>query len=145
MVCIYSGMFLFVSTVHALTIHVPARSERSSEGLLRRRAVAELLLKSGAMHSLFSASASSALFESPTQLAVSAVAIAHTKLLRMVAEVTEVSRKRTKMAPDAEDDAYLFRFARAVLDPASASISEAAPSLALVCFTMELAIFACLA
>lgn len=48
----------------------------------------------------------------------------------MVAEIAEVARKRKKMNTDIEDDAYVFRFARSVIDPASAKVREAAPALA---------------
>lgn len=123
-----------VSTV--ATLHSPVPSVKSSS--LRpgapsgtdRRAVAGLLLRAGALQTLATAGPAVAFFESPTQLAVSAVATAQPKLSTVVAEVAEVSRKRKKMVADAEDDAYLIRFSRSVLDPASASMAEAAPSLA---------------
>jgi len=97
---------------------------------MSRRAVGSLLLQAGAFQALAAPTAAHAFFESPTQLAVNVVATAQPKVTSMVSEVAEVSRKRKKMAADYEDDAYVIRFARSVLDPASASIAEAAPSLA---------------
>ena len=95
-----------------------------------RREATGLLLSAGAFGMLGSASPAVAFFESREQVAVSAVATAQPKISSMVAEVAEVARKRKKMASDLEDDAYVFRFARAVLDPASAKLQEAAPALA---------------
>ena len=68
-----------------------------------------------------------ALFESPEQLALIGLATAKPKLSSLVNEVAEVKRKRIKMAPDFEDDAYVFRFARSVLDPAIKEMTLAAP------------------
>jgi len=70
-----------------------------------------------------------ALFESKEQLALVSLATAEPKLRSLIAEVTEVKRRRIKMATDKEDDAYVFRFARAVLDPAAAAMVTAAPAL----------------
>jgi hypothetical protein len=57
------------------------------------------------------------------------LATAQPKLRGITAEVAEVKRKRVKMTPDFEDDAYVFRFARSVLDPTSAGMATAAPAL----------------
>ena len=70
-----------------------------------------------------------ALFESKEQVALQGLSTAQPKLKSLVAEVSEVKRKRAKMAVDAEDDAYVFRFARAVLDPASKELAIAAPKV----------------
>ena len=51
------------------------------------------------------------------------------QLRGLIAEVTEVKRKRVKMAADAEDDAYVLRFSRAILDPAAQQMVEAAPGI----------------
>ena len=70
-----------------------------------------------------------AFFESPAQLAVTSVADTQPKLRDLAREVAEVKRKRAKMTVDKEDDAYVIRFARSILDPAAASMVEAAPAL----------------
>ena len=71
-----------------------------------------------------------AIFESKTQVALQGLSTAQPKLKSLITEVSEVKRRRIKMAPDAEDDAYVFRFARAVLDPASKELAVAAPGVA---------------
>ena len=68
-----------------------------------------------------------ALFESPEQTALLSLATAKQKLNGLVAEVAEVKRKRNRMAGDDEDDAYVFRFMRSVLDPATKEMDKAAP------------------
>jgi len=97
-----------------------------------RRAATGLLLQAGALSLLGAAPrpASAGFFESQEQEQVRAVATAQPKITSMVSEVAEVARKRKKMAKDPEDDAYTFRFARAVIDPASTKVREAAPALA---------------
>lgn len=70
-----------------------------------------------------------ALFESPEQLALISLATAKPKLSSLVVEVSEVKRKRVKMPSDDEDDAYVFRFMRSVLDPAVKEMAAAAPSI----------------
>jgi len=70
-----------------------------------------------------------ALFESPEQLALISLATAKPKLSSLVKEVDEVARKRAKMALDPDDDAYVFRFARAILDPAVKEMAIAAPKI----------------
>ena len=47
-----------------------------------------------------------AIFESQEQLALINLATAQPKLTSLVKEVAEVKRRRIKMAPDYEDDAY---------------------------------------
>jgi len=74
--------------------------------------------------------AAPALFESPAQLAVISLATAQQKLRGLIDEVAEVKRRRIKMAPDLGDDAYVFRFARSVLDPAGNSMTQAAAAIA---------------
>ena len=49
-------------------------------------------------------------------VSVEALATTQPKLKGRMDEVSEVKRKRVRMAADNEDDAYVFRFARAVLD-----------------------------
>ena len=66
-----------------------------------------------------------ALFESPQQLALLQLATAQPKLRGLISEVAEVKRRRIKMATDTEDDAYVFRFARSVLDPQIKSMQQA--------------------
>ena len=68
-----------------------------------------------------------ALFESPEQSALLSLATAKQKLKGLVGEVSEVKRKRSRMAADDEDDAYVFRFMRSVLDPAANQMDKAAP------------------
>lgn len=70
-----------------------------------------------------------ALFESKEQQALVSLATAEPKLRSLITEVAEVKRRRIKMATDKEDDAYVFRFARAVLDPAAAAMVTAAPAI----------------
>ena len=55
---------------------------------------------------------------------------AQQKLRGLIDEVAEVKRRRIKMAPDLGDDAYVFRFARSVLDPAGNSMTQAAAAIA---------------
>ena len=71
-----------------------------------------------------------ALFESAEQVELSKLATAQTKLRGLTGEVAEIKRKRVKMAADFEDDAYVIRFARAVLDQAATSMRTAAPAVA---------------
>ena len=68
-----------------------------------------------------------ALFESPEQNALLSLATTKQKLKGLVAEVAEVKRKRQRMVGDEEDDAYVFRFMRSVLDPAAKEMEKAAP------------------
>ena len=69
---------------------------------------------------------SHALFESKEQLALTSLATVQPKLKGLINEVAEVKRKRVKMAADFEDDAYVIRFSRSVLDPATKQIADAA-------------------
>ena len=78
---------------------------------------------------LLPAAPARAIFESPLQLALLQIATAQPKLRGLISEVAEVKRKRIKMAADAEDDAYVFRFARSVLDPQVKSMQNAASAL----------------
>lgn len=71
----------------------------------------------------------SALFESEPQLAVIAIATVQPKLRGLVTDTAEMKRKRVKMAAESSDDAYVFRFARSVLDPVTSSMATAAPAL----------------
>ena len=48
-----------------------------------------------------------ALFESPEALAMQSMATAQPKLRGLITEVSEVKRRRVKMAVDMEDDAYV--------------------------------------
>lgn len=73
--------------------------------------------------------ASFALFESQQQLALNSLATAQPKVRSLINEVTEVKRRRVKMAIDTEDDAYVFRFARSVLDPQVNSMEQAAAAI----------------
>ncbi|KAL3910155.1 MAG: hypothetical protein SGPRY_009161 [Prymnesium sp.] len=98
-----------------------------SPTLSRRHLASSLLTASLAS---FSVSPASAFFESREQLAVSSVATAQPKVASMLAEVAEVARKRRKMSSDDEDDAYVYRFARGVIDPALEKVQEAAPLIA---------------
>ena len=70
-----------------------------------------------------------ALFESEEQLALIGLATAQPKVRSVAAEVAEVKRKRVKMAADLEDDAYVIRFTKAVLDPAATGMAAAAPAI----------------
>ena len=92
---------------------------------LSRRAVIGSLASAAVAPALPAA----ALFESEEQVALSSLATASSKLTGLVREVAEVKRKRLRMAPDYEDDAYFFRFARSVLDPAAASIATASKKI----------------
>lgn len=79
-----------------------------------RRSVSSFLAQACFLSSIGHVLPAAALFESKEQLAVTSVANVQQKVATMTAEVSEVVRKRTKMIADAEDDAYVFRFARAV-------------------------------
>ena len=89
------------------------------------------------LHSAFSAAAISvappapvlAFFESKEQQALTSIATAQPKLKGLINEVAEVKRKRVRMAADNEDDAYVFRFARSVLDPITQQMKDAAPGV----------------
>ena len=70
-----------------------------------------------------------ALFESQEQQALVRLATAQPKLKGVITEVAEVKRRRLKNAVDPEDDAYIVRFARSVLDPASKEMLQALPIL----------------
>ena len=64
----------------------------------------------------------SALFESPAQASLSTIATTQGKVKGLIKEVSEIARRRTKMAADNEDDAYVLRFARTVrMQPAACS------------------------
>ena len=73
--------------------------------------------------------ASFALFESPQQQALLGMATAQPKIRGLITEVTDVKRRRVKMAVDTEDDAYVFRFARSVMDPQVASMQKASSAI----------------
>jgi hypothetical protein len=73
--------------------------------------------------------AASAFFESAAQRAVIAAATAQPKLRSLLDTVEETGRRRVKMAVDPDDDAAVFRFGRAVLDPVTKDLAEAASSL----------------
>lgn len=70
-----------------------------------------------------------AFFESKEQVALTQLATVQPKLKGLIAEVAEVKRKRVRMATDTEDDAYVFRFARSVLDPVADQMTQAAPAV----------------
>ncbi|KAL1529429.1 hypothetical protein AB1Y20_000377 [Prymnesium parvum] len=97
-----------------------------------RRTAISFLSQAAVLSALGQASPAVAFFESKEQLAVTSVANVQPKVSSLVGEVAEVARKRKKMSADAEDDAYVFRFARSVLDPAVSKMQEAAPALAKV-------------
>ena len=89
--------------------HLPAEAALSS----RRAVLAHgLLAVSGS--ALVMPDRASALFESPAQVSLSTIATTQSKVKGLVKEVSEIARRRTKMAADNEDDAYVLRFARSV-------------------------------
>lgn len=93
---------------------------------LSRRAVLSGALSAAAVSPALQASA---FFESSEQKALTRMSTAQTKLADVVSEVANTKRKRVKMATDPDDDAFVFRFARAVLDPVRTDLAEAAPAI----------------
>ena len=104
-----------------------AHSLRVDPSLSRRAAIAGGASAAAALTR--PAAPALALFESEQQQALIKLATAQPKLRGLVSEVAEVKRKRAKMAVDPEDDAYVFRFARSVLDPCAKEMVRAAPAL----------------
>jgi len=70
-----------------------------------------------------------ALFESAAQSSLSSIANVQPKVKGVITEVTEFDRRRTRMAPDVEDDAYVLRFSRIVIAPLKEDFAVAAPEL----------------
>ena len=89
--------------------HLPAEAALSS-----RRAVLAHGLLAASGSALVLPDRASALFESPAQASLSTIATTQSKVKGLIKEVSEIARRRTKMAADNEDDAYVLRFARSV-------------------------------
>jgi len=70
-----------------------------------------------------------ALFESPTERSLQTLASSLPRVQGLITEVAEIKRLRVKLPADPEDDAYVLRFARSVLEPLNAVMTETAPSL----------------
>ena len=70
--------------------------------------------------------AAAALFESRTQQLLQTLAAAQPRVTGLVREVADFDRRRSKMPADYEDDAYVLRFTRSVLDPLVPSMVEVA-------------------
>lgn len=93
-----------------------------------QRRIALSLFVTG-MASFGQPSAARAFFESPTERSLQTLASTLPRVQTLIKEVTEIKRQRSKLPADPEDDAYVLRFARVVLDPLNAAMTEAAPSL----------------
>jgi hypothetical protein len=106
--------------------HTPPQHSRASPaiGCVGRRAI---LL--GGLVAAAPVKRASALFENAAQLSCIKLATAQPKLRDIIAEVTETKRRRIKGTADPDDDAYVFRFARAVLDPVGGQMLEASPAV----------------
>ena len=70
-----------------------------------------------------------AFFESPLQLATQSLATGLPKLQGVIRELTELKRLRKKAPIDPEDDAYLFRFSRSVMQPLEMPMAKAVAQL----------------
>ena len=73
--------------------------------------------------------AAHALFESPTQATVQKLATVLPRVQSLIKEVAEVERQRAKLPPNNEDDAYVLRFSRSVLEPLAEPMVEAGAKL----------------
>ena len=80
-----------------------------------------------------------AFFESRAQQLLQPLAAAQPRVAGLLREVAEIDRRRSKMPADYEDDAYVLRFTRSVLDPLVPSMAEVATSLPAVSGTSDAA------
>ena len=78
-----------------------------------------------------------AFFESRAQQLLQPLAAAQPRVAGLLREVAEIDRRRSKMPADYEDDAYVLRFTRSVLDPLVPSMAEVATSLPAVAGTSD--------
>ena len=93
---------------------------------LSRRALGQRLLAGSV---LLVPGSAHALFESAAQSSLSSLANVQPKVKGVITEVIEFDRRRARMAPDVEDDAYVLRFSRIVLAPLKEDLVVAAPEL----------------
>jgi hypothetical protein len=94
--------------------------------LSSRRALGQRLLAGSV---LLVPGCANALFESAAQSSLSSLANVQPKIKGIITEVTEYDRRRARMNPDPEDDAYVLRFSRIVLAPLAEEMKVAAPAL----------------
>ena len=78
-----------------------------------------------------------AFFESRAQQLLQPLVAAQPRVAGLLREVAEIDRRRSKMPADYEDDAYVLRFTRSVLDPLVPSMAEVATSLPAVSGTSD--------
>lgn len=118
-----------MASTHALRRAVLLAAVATSAATVQpRRAVLRSAIAAAAVTAL--PPPSFAFFESKEQQALTSLATAQPKLKGLIKEVNEVKRKRVRMSADSEDDAYVFRFARSVLDPVTREMAVAAPGIA---------------
>eukprot|EP00308_Calcidiscus_leptoporus_P017443 CAMPEP_0119379300 /NCGR_PEP_ID=MMETSP1334-20130426/52064_1 /TAXON_ID=127549 /ORGANISM="Calcidiscus leptoporus, Strain RCC1130" /LENGTH=195 /DNA_ID=CAMNT_0007398771 /DNA_START=13 /DNA_END=600 /DNA_ORIENTATION=- len=70
-----------------------------------------------------------AFFESQTERSLQSLASSLPRVQSLLGEVREVKRLRLKLPADPEDDAYVLRFSRAVLQPLNVAFTDAMPGL----------------
>ena len=122
-------MLLATATALAVGMVAPyqhAPRDTAAAALSSRRVLGQRLLAGSA---LLVPGCAHALFESAAQSSLSSLANAQPKVRGIITEVTEFDRRRARMAPDPEDDAYVLRFSRIVLAPLKEDLAVAAPAL----------------
>ena len=126
------GLVVFSSSPHSTHRNALRRNHCSS------RAAPSL----GVGHAFVAApvvqpSVAHAFFESRAQQLLQPLAAAQPRVAGLLREVAEIDRRRSKMPADYEDDAYVLRFTRSVLDPLVPSMAEVATSLPAVSGTIR--------
>jgi len=101
----------------------------SIESATARAPISRRVVLGGACAPLIAPACAHAFFESPTERALQSIASSLPRVQSLVKEVSEVQRLRVKLPADPEDDAYVLRFSRAVLQPLNSAFSDATPGL----------------